>query len=209
MKRFTLAIPAILLGTTAFAAATVDGLDMNGDSFVSFDEASAVYTDLTAEQFEVMDVNKDNQLSSEEILTEDAQEVFSLYETNPLPGQLIDLNGDGFSEYSELTTVFPDLTQEDYEIMDTNDDNRLSQQEVDASDAQVILNQFRATEQTATLGAADIDGDDFLSESEAMTAYPGLTAVEFEQIDENGDNRVDYDELYTNDAQDIVSKYQG
>jgi hypothetical protein len=208
MKRMTLALPAILLGTTAFAAATVEGLDTNGDAFLTFDEMTAAYTELKLEEFEIIDTNDDNRIAASELLTDKAQEILSVYEINPLPNQLIDLNGDGFSEYPEITTVFTELSKEDFEQMDTNDDNRLSQVEIDDIDAQTILNQFRGTEEVATLGDADADGDNFLSEAEAMTAYPGLTAIEFDQIDENGDNRVDFTELYRSEAQVIVSKYE-
>lgn len=207
MKSLTLAIPAILLGTTAFAAATVEGLDSDGDTFVTFEEATAIYTQLSAEEFEQMDTNDDNKLSADEVLTPEAQELFSLYEINPLPPQLIDLNGDGFSEYDEITTVFTELTQIDFDEMDTNDDNRLSQQEIDDPEAQIVLNKFRGTEQVAEIGAADTDGDNFLSSEEAMAAFPGLSAEEFEAIDTNDDNRVDYSELYETEAQEIVSKY--
>lgn len=209
MKRYIATISAVLLGSTAaIAAPTVADIDINGDDFVNYDEMTAVYTDLTPEQFEQIDANNDNRVSPDELLEPEAQEIVSLYEGIELPLQLIDMNGDGFSEYEEISAVFTDLDRDEFHQMDTNGDNRLSQVEIDDLEAQTILNRYRSLEDVATVGMADVDGDNFLSSNELKTAYPGLTETEFDRIDTNDDNRVDYTELYENEAQEIVSRYE-
>jgi len=208
MKRYIATISAVLLGSTAaIAAPTVADIDINDDDFVSFEEMTAAYTDLTAEQFQQIDANNDNRVSSNELLKSEAQEIVSLYEGVQLPLQLIDMNDDGFSEYEEFSAVFTDLDRNEFHQMDSNGDNRLSQIEIDDMDAQIILNRYRSMEDVATVGKADVDGDNFLTSTELMSAYPGLTENEFDKIDTNDDNRVDFTELYESDAQTIVSKY--
>jgi hypothetical protein len=209
MKTLITSLPAIFLGTTAALAATsVSEIDMNNDDFASFEELSAAYSGLSMEEFEQIDANSDNRVSSDELYAPDAQQIVSRYEGGEMPYFVIDLNGDGFAEYDEITTVFTGLTPESFEIMDTNDDNRLSQVEVNDIEAQDILNRYRSTEDVATIAAADVDQSGFLSSSELMAAYPGLTEVEFDQIDENNDERVSYTELYATDAQNIVARYE-
>lgn len=210
MKTTIASISAILLGSTAALASTsVSNIDMNNDDFASFEELSAAYQGLSAEEFEQIDANNDNRVSSDELYAPKAQQIVSLYEGDELPRFIIDLNGDGFSEYEEITTVFTDLTEIDFREMDTNNDNRLSQFEIYDIDAQTTLNKYRSMEEVATVAKSDSNRDGFLDEGELMNAYPGLSAEEFLIIDENGDNRVSFNEIYTNDAQNILSRYEG
>lgn len=210
MKRTLATIPAVLFGTTAAIAATsVFDIDANNDDFASYDELSAAYVGLTMEDYEAIDTNNDNRVSSNELYAPEAQQLVSQYEGEELPRFVIDLNGDGFSEYEEITTVFTDLTQNDFDIMDTNDDNRLSQFEIYEIDAQTVLNKYRSIEEVATVKKADANRDDFLDEGELQAAYPGLTPEDFDLIDGNNDNRVSFNEIYTIDAQNILSRYEG
>lgn len=210
MKRTLATIPAVLFGTTAAIAATsVFDIDANNDDFASYDELSAAYVGLTMEDYEAIDTNNDNRVSSNELYAPEAQQLVSQYEGEELPRFVIDLNGDGFSEYEEITTVFTDLTQNDFDIMDTNDDNRLSQFEIYEIDAQTVLNKYRSMEEVATVKKADANRDDFLDEGELQAAYPGLTPEDFDLIDGNNDNRVSFNEIYTIDAQNILSRYEG
>lgn len=208
MKRFIATIPALLLGTTAMASTSVLDIDTDNDDFATYDELAAVYEGLTAEQFEQIDTNNDNRVSPVEFDAPEAQQIISLYEGVELPKFVIDMNGDGFSDYEEISAVFTDLDKNEFDQMDTNDDNRLSQFEVYDIEAQNILNRYRSLEEVATIGKVDTDGDDFLSKSELMTAYPGLTETDFDRIDANDDNRVDFTEIYTTEAQNIVSRYE-
>jgi hypothetical protein len=210
MKTFISTIPALLFGTTAaFAVTSVSDMDMDNDDFASFEELSATYQGLSQEEFDRIDANSDNRISPEELYDPKAQQIVSLYEGEELPRFVIDLNGDGFSEYEEITTVFTDLTELDFREMDTNKDNRLSQFEIYDIDAQATLNKYRSMEEVATVAKGDADRDGFLSEGELMNAYPGLTAEDFQIIDDNNDNRVSFNEVYMLDAQNILSRFEG
>ena len=208
MKTLFTAIPAVLLGTTAMAATSVMSIDSDGDDFASYDELSAVYVGLTKEDFSQIDTNDDNRVASNELYASEAQQIVSQYEGEELPRFVIDLNGDGFSEYEEITTVFTDLTMNDFDSMDKNDDNRLSQFEIYDIDAQTTLNKYRSMEDVATVAKGDSNRDGFLDAGELMSAYPGLTENDFREIDENGDNRVSFNEIYMNEAQEILSRYE-
>ena len=209
MKRLVGTISAALLSTTAAVAATsVSDIDANNDDFASFEELSAVYQGLSMEDYELIDANNDNRVSSNELYAPQAQQIVSRYEGSTTPYMVIDLNADGFSEFGEITAVFTDLTREDFALIDTNNDNRLSQFEIYELEAQNILNRYRSMEEIATVADADQNKDRFLSQAELMMAYPGLTEADFEQIDENNDNRVSFTELYDVDAQNIVSRYE-
>lgn len=207
-RHFVTLSAALLTSTAAFAVESVSDIDMNNDDFASYEELSAVYQGLTTEEYERIDTNDDNRVSAVELYDSDAQDIVSLYEGDELPRAVIDMNGDGFSDYGELSSVFTGLTEIEFDEMDANDDNRLSQFEIYDIDSQVILNRYRAMGDVATISQADVDGDSFLSASELMSAYPGLTAVEFDEIDANDDNRVDFTELYDTEAQNIVSRYE-
>lgn len=209
MKRFLTTLPAYLLGTAAAIAATsVSDIDRNNDDFASYEELSAVYDGLTRNEFETIDTNSDNRVSPNEIYAPDAQRIVSRYEGTELPHFVIDLNGDGFSEYDEITTVFTDLSENDFRLMDMNDDNRLSQFELYETEAQDILNRFRSMEEVATVKKADTNRDGFLNQTELTAMYPGLTDEDFDQIDDNNDNRVSFNEIYVSDAQNILARYE-
>lgn len=209
MKTLIATIPAVLLGTTAALAVTsVSDIDTNNDDFASYEELSATYQGLSMEDFERIDANNDDRISPVELYAPEAQQIVSQHEGDELPRFVIDLNGDGFSEYDEITTVFSDLSENDFRLMDTNNDNRLSQFEIYDLEAQTILNRYRSMEEVATVAKSDSNRDGFLDEAELMSAYPGLTENEFDTIDENGDNRVSFTEIYTIDAQNILARYE-
>lgn len=69
MKTFNIAaIAAIVLSAaTAYAAeVSFDVVDANADSLVSFEELSAVNSDITEEAFIAADADKDGQLNEDE-----------------------------------------------------------------------------------------------------------------------------------------------
>ncbi len=62
---------------------------------------------------------------------------------------------------------------------------------------------FAATD----IGMLDTDGDNFVSKTELMTAFPEFDASFFDEIDANRDNRLSAAELETAGAQTILSRY--
>ena len=67
-KLTTLILPLTLITGAALASTEVDpNIDADGDGFYSFPEMTAVYTDMTAEEFTIVDANGDGLLDMEEV----------------------------------------------------------------------------------------------------------------------------------------------
>ena len=83
----------------------------------------------------------------------------------------VDQNGDNFASKTELTAVYPTLTQADFRGIDTNDDRRISNAEITAPGVQAILARHVAVE-GGVMGVAtlDSDGSGFVSISELTAA---------------------------------------
>lgn len=212
MKRLMTATTAIaaLTAGAALAATDIEAVDMDGDGFATIEEVRAAFPEFDVEFFEQVDMNGDNRVGPQEILETEVQEILARYEMVPLeerpPMIVLDANMDGFMEIEEVRRAFPDLTQVDYEDMDENDDNRLTYQEYYTTESQDIVARYR-NGSVADIAEIDMDGDDFASFDEMAGAYPGLDRESFDDIDENGDNRVSSQELYDPDAQDIISRH--
>ena len=120
----------------------------------------------------------------------------------------VDTNGDRFASKAEVAAVYPTLTANDFRDIDVNRDGRVSSTEFNAGEAKAIF-----ARHTAVVGgvqdvaALDTDGSGFVSEAELASAYPGLTSVNFDEIDLNNDERISSVELYQGEAQAIVSRY--
>lgn len=113
-----------------------------------------------------------------------------------------DANGDRFASFDEVVAVNPTIDRNDFRGLDTNRDNRLSASEVLAAGAQAVLKRGTA----ATGGPATVQG--FASYTELAAAYPGLSKVDFDQIDANNDNRVSSVEILDIDAQERLGRYE-
>lgn len=210
MKRFTMLMAATALTTTAAFAQTVTGvmdLDTDNDDFLSFEELSAAYPDLTQLNFEEIDENDDNRISSQEMYATEAQDILARADYDPELRINADMDGDGFASYEEMTVIFEGLTPEDFEEMDNNDDERLSQFEIYDTESQDILARYPVMQSVADIHRLDLNDDRYLSLMEMRVAFPGFNAVDFEDIDQNDDNRVSFTELYAPEAQEIVSRY--
>lgn len=209
MNRLLYTIPIILVSSSAaFAVSDILDIDTNNDDFANYDELSAVYNGLTMQEFREIDTNGDNRISSLELYDAEAQQILSRYTSPDATWINVDTDGDGFADYEEMTMVFDGLSQSDFELIDANDDNRLSQFEIYDVEAQAIIERYPFMEDIRSVAELDVDGNNFLSESEMMTAFPGLSAADFERIDTNGDNRVSFVELYDEDAQNLVSQHE-
>lgn len=66
-KLTTLALSSLCVPAFAMGAGAAE-LDANGDGLLSVSEVQAVYPDVTAEQFSVMDLNADGALDDSEIV---------------------------------------------------------------------------------------------------------------------------------------------
>jgi len=121
----------------------------------------------------------------------------------------LDIDGDGFATVSEVRTIFPNFRSPDFRSLDTNDDNRLSNNELDDGDAQPIINKYVDSAAIIhSLSTIDQNGDRFLTLAELQGTYGGLQDAEFRQIDVNRDDRVSAPELYAPLAQALVTRYE-
>lgn len=209
MQRLAILISATALtGTAAFATVGVQDIDIDNDDFASFEELQVAAPGITQEDFDLIDDNNDARISAQEMYDTQAQDILSRYDYTSQNLVDVDTNNDGFASYEEMLVVFEGLSQEDFQLMDQNDDNRLSQFEIYDTEAQNILARYPFMESVEDIQAIDADGDNYLSRSEIQASYPELPDVEFEQMDLNDDNRISYSELYQPEAQEIVSRYE-
>lgn len=120
-----------------------------------------------------------------------------------------DANGDGFASVSEVNAVFPGFARTDFRQIDENRDNRISAAELQKPGVREVVARYEGGAASVIgLGQIDTDADGFASHRELAAVYPGLTDVEFDRIDANDDNRVSFRELYSPDAQVVVSLHE-
>ena len=210
MKTLTLALAATALSATAaLAASDIQSLDTNGDRFASYAEASAAYPALSRADFRILDVNKDNRLSSVELQAGEAQAVFarSTGAFGSLDLAAVDTDGDNFVSFFELAGAYPGLSANDWKEIDGLSGDRLTASEFYAIETQVILDQSTETaEGFVALDAVDVDGSHFASFGELSAAYPGLSDIDFDDIDLNNDNRISFTELNAIDTRTILDR---
>ncbi len=211
MTRLMLATAvAALTAGSALANVAIENVDLNGDSFASMEEVKAVYPDLTLNAFNDLDTNGDNRLSSEEVNMAEAQTIFDQYQASDMEMAkakvVLDADADGFISIEDFRRGYPMFTDLDFEAIDTNDDNRVSYEEVYAPESQDLIARYQTTT-VRDIAEIDMNGDEFADFDELSAAFPGLPQTEFEEIDMNGDNRISSEELYSPEAQNIVSRY--
>lgn len=210
MKRLmTATAVTALTATAALASVALEDVDLNGDSFLSMEEAKSIYPDLSVVSFRDIDLNGDNRISAEEINTVEAQTVLDQFTPSEVSANriVLDDDADGFISLEDMRRGYPMFSALDFEDVDTNDDNRVSYEEIYAPEAQDLIARY-ALMTVVDIAEIDTNGDDFADFEELVATYPGLPTGEFEEIDLNDDNRVSSDELYKLEAQDIVSRYE-
>lgn len=119
--------------------------------------------------------------------------------------QDVDVDNDDFASFEELQLVAPGFTQEDFNLIDDNNDNRISAQEIYDTDAQDILSRYDLT--ARNLVVVDTDRDGFASYEEMTVIFEGLSPESFDQMDANNDNRLSQFEVYDTEAQNILARY--
>ncbi|MXQ06956.1 hypothetical protein GQ651_03760 [Alphaproteobacteria bacterium GH1-50] len=210
MKTLTLAIAATALSATAaLASGDIASVDRNGDRFASFAELTSTYPGLTASDFRTIDANKDRRVSAVELQAPEAQSIVNRHKVGAnglLDVAAVDTNGDNFVSFFELAGAYPGLSATDWNEIDGSEDGRLNASELYAGETQVILDRRVADRTFVALNAVDTDGSNFASLVELQSAYPGLSSLDFDEIDTNNDNRVSFDELYDIDSRTILGR---
>ncbi|MBT8418202.1 MAG: hypothetical protein KJO42_12235 [Silicimonas sp.] len=199
---------AAVISTPAFAAVTIQDLDVTGDSFATFEEVRNAIPEIDMVDFEQIDGNNDGRLSAEEVGEMKAQSALTQHQmrsSKERPLMLLDPDSDGLMSYDDMARVHPTLTKNAFEGIDKNNDSRISYAEFYTVEAQTALAQCSESK-FLDLAAMDSDGDKFLSMDELMGGYPQATNADFRTIDLNKDNRISSVELLAPTAECLVGK---
>lgn len=211
MHRF-LTTPAAALLATAAAATAMEGidLDINGDRFATLGEVRQILGGFTTSDFRSLDSNRDNRLSVNELTAPGVTGIIDKYRSSMsiVHGlSEIDRNGDRFATFEELSAVYPGLLDSEFRRIDANRDRRVSAGELYAPLAQTLVTRYEmGGRMIITAMQADTNDDFFISFEELVQSYPGLTHVDFQMIDANGDNRIAAIEYYSPESQAILDR---
>ena len=209
-RTFLTATAAII--ATAGAASAMQGsdLDINGDGFATIAEVRQVLNGFTSSDFRKIDVNRDNRLSAAELNNPGTTELIGRYQDSMtiVHGlSEVDQNGDRFVTLGELRSVYDGLLDSEFRQIDINRDNRVSASELYAPRAQALVTRYEmGGRMLVTAMQVDNNNDFFISFEELVQSYPGLSRVDFEMIDANGDNRVAAIEYYSPESQAILDR---
>ena len=212
MKRILFAATSfIALSTTAFAAVDIKDLDMNGDNGASFEEVTAKAPSLTQLEFDGIDTNDNNAWDANE-MTGDAQALLVRYMQGELKTQdqfTLDTNKDGNVSMAEVNAVAPSVTQLEFDAVDTNDDNNWDPTELNA-DAQGLLRRDTTASADSSgpydIFSLDTNGDNAASIDEVMAKHPNISKEEFIEVDTNGSNMWDREEIMGSVAQGYLGR---
>lgn len=212
MKRILFAATSLIaLSTTAFAAVDIKDLDMNGDNGASFEEVTAKAPSLTQLEFDGIDTNDNNAWDANE-MTGDAQALLVRYMQGELKTQdqfKLDTNKDGNVSMAEVNAVAPSVTQLEFDAVDTNDDNNWDPTELNA-DAQGLLRRDTTASADSSgpydIFSLDTNGDNAVSIDEVMAKHPKISKEEFIEVDTNGSNMWDREEIMGSVAQGYLGR---
>lgn len=210
MKRIFLSTAVFALSAgTAMAAVTMADIDVTGDSLATFEEARNAIPALDMVAFDEIDTNNDNRISATELEATEAQNVLSQHRVlgpKDRPLVVLDEDGDGFMNYDDFVRVHPDFTENAFQEIDTNNDNRVSYSEYYTEETQALI---AACGAKTFIDLADIDanGDKFADLEELRVAFPKLEAADFKEMDLNKDNRVSSAEFLTPSSQCIALEH--
>ena len=208
MKTLALALATTAIAATAASAASLGDFDLNGDRFVSYQEATSVNPKVERQEFRSIDVNRDNRLSSVELQAPGVEAILGRGKGGSAGVQSVaDISRGSFATESQLAAANPGLKGHEFDIIDTNNDGRVSSVEIYADDAQAILSEHeKGGGVLVTLDAVDTDGSGFASLSELQSVYPGLSRTDLREIDINRDGRIAFNELYDADAIEVLGR---
>lgn len=120
--------------------------DLSGGAFVSEGQLKAAYPGLSSSDFDRIDANNDNRVSSVEIYAAAAQDILNQHEGGQgilVSLDSVDTDGSGFASLAELQAVYPGTSANDLRVFDTNRDGRIAFTEFYSADAIETLGKNR------------------------------------------------------------------
>lgn len=211
MKRILFAATSFLaLSTAAFAAVDIKDLDMNGDNGASFEEVTAKAPTLTQLEFDEIDTNDNNSWDANE-LNGDAQGLLARYmegQSKTQDAMSLDTDKDSMVSFGEVTAFAPSVTQAEFDEVDSNDNNQWDANEF-SDVAQGFLRRDMASESSVgpfDITSLDTNGDNAASIEEVMAVNPKISKEEFIEVDANGSNMWDREEIMGSVAQGYLGR---
>ncbi|PRY95501.1 EF hand domain-containing protein [Hasllibacter halocynthiae] len=182
MKRI-LATAAILASTAAFADTDrfieFEAADIDDDGFISLAEIESIWPRFDPVFFNDMDINDDNRLDSREYDTSEAQDILARYGNNVL------INGENATAIA-ADDLQPGLPAE--------------------IESNVIITDVPMLEGIIDRETVDANDSGFVEYAELTPYFPGLEQADYQDMDVNDDNRLDFTELYSDDAIVILNR---
>jgi hypothetical protein len=211
MKRILFAATSVIaLSTAAFAAIDINDLDTNGDNGASFEEVTAKAPTLNKLEFDDIDTNDNNIWDANE-MTGDAQALLIRYmegESTTQDDFKLDTDKNEKISLAEVNAVAPSVTQLEFDDIDTNDDNHWDATELNA-DAQGLLRRDTPSQDSSgpyDITSLDTDGDNAASIEEVMAKHPKISKEEFLEVDADGSNKWDREEIMGSVAQGYLGR---
>lgn len=147
MKRTIIpATAAALISTAAFAAApSFDAVDANNDNKVTWQELSAAVPSASLFDFKAVDRNSDGSISSDEmtnnfdkldlkvsetVVPNDGIQISKASDTEVMKFDIVDSNDDDLVSWDELSAAQPKASLYDFTELDTNGDGMLTELEI-------------------------------------------------------------------------------
>lgn len=211
MKRILFAATSIIaLSTAAYAAIDIKDLDANGDLSATFEEVTAKAPTLTKLEFDDIDSNDNNAWDANE-MTGEAQGLLLRYmqgQSETQDAMTLDLDKDGMVSMAEVNAVAPSVTQTEFDEVDENDNSQWDSNEFSGV-AQGYLRRDMASD--ISVGPFDItmldtDGNNSASMDEIMVVNSKITASEFNEVDADGSNMWDREEIMSELAQGYLGR---
>lgn len=211
MKRILFAATSIIaLSTAAYAAIDIKDLDANGDLSATFEEVTAKAPTLTKLEFDDIDSNDNNAWDANE-MTGEAQGLLLRYmqgQSETQDAMTLDLDKDGMVSMAEVNAVAPSVTQTEFDEVDENDNSQWDSNEFSGV-AQGYLRRDMASD--ISVGPFDItmldtDGNNSASMDEIMVVNAKITASEFNEVDADGSNMWDREEIMSELAQGYLGR---
>ena len=102
---------------------------LSGGGFVGEAQLKAAYPGLSSSDFDRIDANNDNRVSSVEIYASAAQDILGQHESGQsilVSLDTVDTDGSGFASLAEIQAVYPGTTANDLRVFDVNRDGRIA-----------------------------------------------------------------------------------